>query len=155
MDVRGSNPRLGSTYSNNYTIIFGKRRKRSSAKYYCIKCQAINSYNQYITRLRLGLEGGGIGITTIAVSRYIKHYLWEKYQSKCSKCGWNQKHPLTGKVPLEINHIDGNAENNSDENLELICPNCHSLTPNFRNLNKGNGRKWRLDKIHSYTTSHP
>jgi Zn finger protein HypA/HybF involved in hydrogenase expression len=64
----------------------------------------------------------------------------------CSLCGWNKVHSITKRIPLEIDHIDGNAENNSEENLRLICPNCHSLTPHFRNLNKGKGRKWRTNK---------
>lgn len=31
-------------------------------------------------------------------------------------------------APLEIEHIDGNALNNKEDNLILLCPNCHSLT---------------------------
>ena len=46
----------------------------------------------------------------------------------------------TNTLPLEIDHIDGNSENNSEENLRLICPNCHSLTANYRGANRGNGR---------------
>ena len=53
---------------------------------------------------------------------------------------------MTGHVPLEIDHIDGDAENNIETNLRVLCPNCHSLTPHFRNLNKGKGRKWRMKK---------
>jgi Zn finger protein HypA/HybF involved in hydrogenase expression len=67
---------------------------------------------------------------------------------KCSMCGWNKKHSITGHVPLEIDHIDGNSQNNIESNLRILCPNCHSLTPYFRNLNKGNGRKWRIEKYH-------
>lgn len=37
----------------------------------------------------------------------------------------------------------GNYLNNSEDNLDLICPNCHSLTPTYRALNIGNGRKDR------------
>ncbi len=58
----------------------------------------------------------------------------------------NQRHPLTNKVPLEIDHINGNAEDNEESNLRLICPNCYSLSSNFRNLNKGNRRTWRTMK---------
>ena len=35
----------------------------------------------------------------------------------------------------------GNFENNSETNLTLLCPNCHSLTPTYKGANKGNGRK--------------
>lgn len=67
-----------------------------------------------------------------------------KIGEKCSMCGWNKRHPITHKVPLEIDHIDGNADNNKETNIRLICPNCHALTPHFRNLNRGRGRKWRI-----------
>lgn len=75
--------------------------------------------------------------------RRIKSYLIEKHGEKCMHCGWNKKHPVTGKVPIELEHVDGNSKNQSLSNLKLLCPNCHSLTPTFRALNKGNGRKNR------------
>jgi 5-methylcytosine-specific restriction endonuclease McrA len=59
------------------------------------------------------------------------------------RCGWDEIHPITNKVPIQLDHIDGNSENNSLQNLRLLCPNCHSLTPTFGILNKGNGREWR------------
>jgi 5-methylcytosine-specific restriction endonuclease McrA len=55
-------------------------------------------------------------------------------------------HPQTGRIPLEIDHIDGDSGHNTEGNLRLLCPNCHSLTPSYRNLNKGNGRLWRREK---------
>ncbi len=70
----------------------------------------------------------------------------KKYDEKCSVCGWNVKHPLMGHCPLEIEHLDGNAENNKEENLTILCPNCHALSPHYKNLNRGKGRKWRMDK---------
>ncbi len=39
-------------------------------------------------------------------------------------------------IPLELDHIDGNYQNNTLDNLRLLCPNCHSLTPTFRGKNK-------------------
>ena len=35
-------------------------------------------------------------------------------------------------VPLELNHINGDHGDNTKSNLELICPNCHALTPHYR-----------------------
>lgn len=37
---------------------------------------------------------------------------------------------------LEINHISGNPLDNRRENLEFICPNCHSQTPTYGTKNK-------------------
>lgn len=51
---------------------------------------------------------------------------------------WNGK-PLT----LELEHIDGNSENNNRDNLECICTNCHSQTPTYKGKNIGNGRRLR------------
>jgi 5-methylcytosine-specific restriction endonuclease McrA len=69
-----------------------------------------------------------------------------KYSSQCSRCGWCKVNPVIGHSPLEIDHIDGDSENNSENNLVLLCPNCHSLTPTYKNLNKGHGRSWRTEK---------
>ena len=49
----------------------------------------------------------------------------------------------TNKIPLEIEHIDGNYKNNNEENLILLCPNCHSLTSTYKGANLNNGRKSR------------
>lgn len=75
---------------------------------------------------------------------FIRRYLIWKLGEKCSRCGWNERHPKTGRVPVEVEHIDGNWKNNKPENLTLLCPNCHSLTNTFRGLNRGRGRAKRL-----------
>jgi len=43
---------------------------------------------------------------------------------------------------MEIEHIDGNYLNNKENNLTVLCPNCHSLTSTYKGTNK-NGRKTR------------
>jgi predicted restriction endonuclease len=106
-------------------------------------CQHEQQYNAYIKAWKSGDENGNRGKKTKLLSKHLRRYLLEKYKEKCSKCGWNERHQITGQVPLEVDHIDGNAQNNIEKNLQLICPNCHSLTPHFRNLNRGNGRGWR------------
>lgn len=129
----------------------GKPTKRSVSIFCSFKCQNNERYNKYIERWKQGLENGNRGITTKIVSKHLRHFLLDKYQGKCSSCRWNKIHPLTKVVPLEINHIDGNSENNKENNLELLCPNCHALTPNFRNLNKGKGRAWRLAYLKNHS----
>jgi len=59
-------------------------------------------------------------------------YLIEKAEHKCTICGFSKTRP-DGRGILEIDHIDSDHTNNSIENLRVLCPNCHALTPNFRN----------------------
>ena len=40
-------------------------------------------------------------------------------------------------------HIDGNYMNNKEENLILLCPNCHSLTQTYKGANRNHGRQGR------------
>jgi len=93
-----------------------------------------------LERWKAGLETGIAGAT--GISRYIRRYLIEKYGERCQQCGWQERHPTTGKVPLTIDHIDGDCLNNSETNLRLLCPNCHSLTPNYGNLNRGRSQRY-------------
>jgi hypothetical protein len=50
--------------------------------------------------------------------------------SSCSLAAWMGK-----PIPLELEHISGNNKDNSLENLCLLCPNCHALTPTYRGRN--------------------
>ena len=75
------------------------------------------------------------------LSQTIRDYLLEKNNYSCELCGWNKINPITKKCPLEIHHRDGNCLNNSNENLQVLCPNCHSLTENYKALNKNSDRE--------------
>lgn len=52
---------------------------------------------------------------------------------KCEECGCYEW--LNKPIPLEVHHCDGDHLNNALDNLKILCPNCHSLTDNFRNRN--------------------
>lgn len=115
---------------------------RKNRVYCSLKCQQAYQTAIKIRDWKIGKEKGWTG-TTRKISDFVRNYLLEKFQYKCTKCDWGEKHPITGKIPLEVNHVDGNAENCKEENLEILCPNCHSLTPNFRNLNKNKSSRMR------------
>lgn len=114
-----------------------KTQKKFCSRY----CQQEYEYREYIQKWKNGTETGTSG--EYAISGYIRKYLKEKYNNRCAICGWSEVNIYTGKVPLEVEHIDGNYKNNKEENLSLLCPNCHSLTPTYKGANVGHGRLTR------------
>ena len=61
-------------------------------------------------------------------------------ENKCAICGisnWLDK-PIT----LQLHHIDGNPTNNNLNNLQLLCPNCHSQTENYCGKANNNPKKY-------------
>jgi Zn finger protein HypA/HybF involved in hydrogenase expression len=124
-----------------YCIVCGTYLERHEKAFCGRECSHRHKYLKFIERWKSGLETGMRG--SQGVSAHIHRYIRETYGNKCIKCDWKEVNPKTGNIPVQLNHKDGNHKNNKEENLELLCPNCHSLTENFMNLNKGNGRKLR------------
>lgn len=58
----------------------------------------------------------------------------EEQDHRCNKCGISEWQGV--KITLELDHIDGNTQNNARLNLEGLCPNCHSITDTWRGRNK-------------------
>lgn len=62
--------------------------------------------------------------------RFIMIRMGRKFE--CELCGqgpvWNNQ-PLM----LQVDHHDGNNQNNTPENLRFLCPNCHTQTPTYSN----------------------
>ena len=115
----------------------------------CLACGTLTTNSKYCNpnclqdykrdqRFKL-IEEGDITLDT----RQYKKYLIHKYGEKCMECGWSEVNPYSGKIPIELEHIDGDASNNSLDNLRLLCPNHHALTPTYKGLNTGNGRHYR------------
>lgn len=115
----------------------GKTTNRPSSNFCSVQCRSDNEYKTYIKNWKNGLENGFRN--PAGISGHVRRYFFEKYDSKCSKCGWNEINEKSGKVPLHVDHINGKFRECNEENLQLICPNCHSLTPTYGSLNAGNG----------------
>lgn len=119
----------------NCEKVFERKKGWSTRRYCDTKCQA-----EYYRKQKFELiEGGDASLST----SWYKKYLIHKHGEKCMECGWCEVSKYSGNVPIELEHIDGDSENNSLENLKLLCPNCHSLTPIYKALNAGNGRHSR------------
>jgi hypothetical protein len=109
-------------------------------KFYCtLKCHADHKFETSLSKwLDTGVTPGG--------NRSIRSYLTHLVGNKCSCCGISEHN---GKpITFEVDHIDGNSEDNRKENVCLICPNCHSQTDTYKGKNRGNGRHWRLQRYH-------
>jgi len=124
----------------------GSDFSKNSKKFCSMECHHKYEYYIFINKWKLGIDNGN---RKNCIANQIRRYLFDKYNNKCSRCGWKEINPITNKVPLEIEHIDGNHKNNNEYNLDLICPNCHSLTPTYKLLNKGNGRYYRKKRYNS------
>jgi predicted HNH restriction endonuclease len=80
---------------------------------------------------------------TDGISARIRRYMLEKYEYKCQNCKCDWKNPYTDLTILQIHHINGDSSDNSESNLQVLCPNCHAMTENFGFRNKNSSRIYR------------
>lgn len=121
-----------------YCLYCGNIIKGNAKKYCSNKCQSKQKYQDYINKQKNGKVSGISGKN--GTSKFIKRYLINEYGEKCMLCGQNKKNTFTNKIPIELHHIDGNFKNNVKDNLQLLCPCCHSLTSTYKNGNKLSNR---------------
>jgi hypothetical protein len=109
--------------------------------------QSCTNERRYSTFIRNWLTGSVSGGSWHHVNPYVKKWLIQMRGEKCELCGWDKKNPVTKKVPVQVDHANGDPQNHRPENLRLLCPNCHSLTTTFGGLNRGRGRKQRYARV--------
>ena len=135
-----------------------------SGKFFCsTKCQNDYLWNIKKTKvLKYGIEILGLK-TSLSKERILKQIIVEEFGRgksgrACWSCGWEEKNLFTGKgksswrarfvtnIPTQLSHIDGDPTNNDISNLEILCPNCHSLSEFHGSRGKG-GRKTSYAKL--------
>jgi 5-methylcytosine-specific restriction endonuclease McrA len=145
-----SNPKFCSkSCSTSYNNKFTKLKKKpaclhcgqpltlTSRKYCSNTCQAEKTRQLIKEQIVNG---------DVVRHQQVRRYLIEEYGPSCMLCGWSTENVVTKKVPIELDHIDGDSSNNNLNNVRLLCPNCHSIQPTHKALNKGKGRHGRLQR---------
>ena len=89
----------------------------------------------------------------ISFPRVMKRVITHLKGYKCEICGidtWNNCN-----ITLQLDHIDGDADNNRIENLRLLCPNCHSQTETWGSKNIKNAKRSQYNKRYRLRKLYP
>jgi predicted nucleic acid-binding Zn ribbon protein len=125
---------------NTYCVVCGKPKKRANR--YCDECIAQRVYNPKPS------------FESVRAPKTFRKLLIQERGHKCEDC---QLETWKGQpIPLELHHVDGNPDNNSRENLQLLCPNCHAFTEHYKGAVKGkhSSRNLRRRKLYSEGRPH-
>lgn len=110
-------------------------------KYCCNDCSNASKNEKRVNDWRIGKYVLNPNET---VPDTIRNYLLNKVDYKCEECGFEGYNRKSGKTILQVHHKDGNSANNNEDNLQILCPNCHAMTENYMGLNRGkSGRTQR------------
>lgn len=122
------------------------RRKRTARRYDCLNCGNAITTKAYkycssrcASEYRIKSSAIQIEQGLVSTPDTLKTYLIRRDGYVCQCCTLTEW--MGEPIPLELDHIDGNASNNDPGNLRLLCSNCHSLTPTAKGRNRGKGRK--------------
>ncbi len=119
----------------NCSVEFTYNKSSSRGKYCSSKCKGEHSQNQNIEFWMSDKFVPSTYLDRATIRKYIAATRGYKCET-CSLSEWQGK-----KITLEVDHKNGLSNDNSPNNVRLLCPNCHSQTPYRGQANKGRGRK--------------
>ena len=119
-------------------LICGKELSKGQTKF-CSQEHSIQYRNQQ--NIQNWLDGNDEGWSGTGIKKFVRKFMLEKANYKCELCGWGKENPYSHLIPLEIHHKDGNYKNNTLDNLQVLCPNCHSLTDTYKSMNSDSTRE--------------
>jgi hypothetical protein len=146
---------LSNSKSHQCSAQFNKNRKNTGTVFNtCLHCKSLiqKRYNIFCDnncrkgflalKRKTKIESGNC-----SESHLLKEYIKQTNNDNCAICGQLPTHnnlPLT----LQLDHIDGNSDNNKLENLRLLCPNCHTQTPTFKSRNFKNTKRLKYARFY-------
>lgn len=91
----------------------------------------------------LWLSGKEDGGTKHDVRSFVRKYIYARSGGRCEGIDSRTGRRCVEDRIVQLDHIDGDYENNDVDNLRHLCPTCHALTPTYGSRNRGNGRAWK------------
>ena len=132
--------------SRTFTTETNDKKRNSNLKFYSnftpeerkeLQAQKDTKFDAYARQLRVqqkNLETSWSRPYEEMRQGSLRKRLLHERNHTCEQCGIGNEY--NGKpLSLELDHVDGNSNNNKVENLRILCPNCHSQTPTHRAKN--------------------
>lgn len=130
--IRQTLQKLGVKPAGGNYRVFRKFAKKYNVDTSHFTGQAHNRGKRYINTPTEKYLSNEVSVQSYRLkNRLLKEGILKHVCSRCNNTVWNKQ-----PIPLELDHIDGNHQNNQLPNLRLLCPNCHAQTSNYRGKNK-------------------